>query len=240
MSWLITPSVKTPAIGGQISDVTISGITYRVHQFTQAGLNSFTAYTSIDLEYLIVAGGGGAGFRVNRSSGGGGGGGVLNNIGQSLLNIQTGNFTVNVGVGGVAGLSSAQVGFNGENSSVFGFTATGGGGGASPTTGTASRGNNGGSGGGGGTPASVPVSGQGQSGGIGFWSPGIGTSAGGGGGGFSTSGADGASNVPGVGGDGLLVSFTGSNFYVSGGGGAGSTVVAVESRRNVSPKPPFP
>ena len=65
------------AVGGAVSNITVNGIQYTVHQFTTTGTTTFSKYVSSSdfvFEYLIVAGGGGGGMDMG---GGGGGGGVL-------------------------------------------------------------------------------------------------------------------------------------------------------------------
>jgi hypothetical protein len=135
--------------GDTVTDITVDGISYRVHQFTTVGTSTFTVTADGDVEYLVVAGGGGGGRYF---SGGGGGGGLLTNVGGSPLPVTAQAYSVVVGAGGTAltsGNSGGAIGGNGGNSSFAGFTAIGGGGGAGLSSGSV-NGNPGGSGGGGG------------------------------------------------------------------------------------------
>ncbi len=159
MSALLVNSLSLPATafepiqatGGDISDITVDGVTYRVHTFRNTGSTNFVVSDVGNgdgvVEYLIAAGGGsgGGGFNNFASGGGGGGGGVL--IGNVTVTATT--YAAIVGAGGAA-VSGNIPGNAGSNSSVFGQTAVGGGrGGCWQTTGTATNAGSGGSGGGG-------------------------------------------------------------------------------------------
>ena len=215
------------ATGGVITTVG----EYRIHRFNSS--SSFTISSlrssSIEVEYLIVAGGGGAGMDMG---GGGGGGGVLN--GNTILS--TGTYTVTVGAGGVgapAGGTNGQPSGHqftipataGGNSSFNGLTATGGGFGGSSYRGYTPgiTGGNGGSGGGasgyndnaGTFNGGSGTSGQGNRGGnstAAYYS--------GGGGGASSAGVDSTSRPDG--GTGKLTGILGKPFHFGGGGGGAS------------------
>jgi hypothetical protein len=198
-------------------------------------LPSQTSYTvnfpeSTLCDILVVGGGGGGGYSYVGGGGGGGGYVYLQNI-----SVPSGNYTVNVGGGGTAGINGASPagwGGNGANSSITGainYIALGGGAGAG---GSASGvitgiGNNGGSGGGGsyrnigsvaaagGTSTQFSTYGYGTGGsGNGYGSP---WQYGGGGGGASgtTNGTSATGN------NGLANSITGSSITYAGGGGGG-------------------
>ncbi|MDP1852063.1 MAG: hypothetical protein Q8K48_06590 [Candidatus Planktophila sp.] len=141
--------------------------------------------TSLNVEYLVVAGGGGSGSGIldsYQNGGGGGGGGYL--AGTTTLN--TTSFTVTVGAGGAGGLTGSGAtsdGQQGGNSVFTTFTAIGGGFGG----GQFRNGGNGGSGGGGGSnssanssPAGSGVAGQGNAGNVVnyYWIGGAGGGAG--------------------------------------------------------------
>ena len=216
------------ATGGTTSVITVSGIKYRVHQFSTVGVNSGT----IDVierckpfEVLVVAGGGGGG--TGRAAGGGGAGGVIYNT--NYLFSSTGSFPVTVGAGGAENV-------RGANSSISNIlVAQGGGYGGRGENQSPQTGGTGGSGGGGGFKgnfgAGLGTTGQGFNGGKnrnGNW-------IGGGGGGGSA--ADGkqaglwsspiCSPLPscgmgGAGGNGLTTSISGtSRNYAGGGSGCG-------------------
>ena len=209
---------------------------YKYLSFTHSGgTETQTSYTvnfpeSTLCDILVVGGGGGGGYSYVGGGGGGGGYVYLQNI-----SVPSGNYTVNVGSGGAAGVNGASPagwGGNGANSSITGainYIALGGGAGAG---GSASGvitgiGNNGGSGGGGSYKGTTGASAGGIStqfstygygtGGSGNSYFGTGGSPGGGGGGASgiTNGSSPAGN------NGLANSITGVSITYAGGGGAG-------------------
>jgi len=222
-------AAEMQATGGSVSDVNIDGREYRVHAFTSTGSSTFEVtevggYDNGELEYLIVAGGGGGG---NDNAGGGGAGGLL--TGTLVPNVQS--YSVIVGDGGNGGLEKGHAtrgsgnSDNGQNSSVFGFTAIGGGRGGSADPNLLGA-DDGGSGGGGigNTDGSRRVgsgtSGQGNDGGTGNGG------GGGGGGGAGQTGRDG-NVIGGDGGDGLFIDWAdaagfGENGYFAGGGAGGN------------------
>lgn len=225
------------ATGGNVSNVTVGNITYRVHQFLATGNSNLVvsdAGSFGEIEYLIVGGGGGGGMDMG---GGGGGGGVI----AGRRKITPGTYQITVGAGGW-GAPAGGGGFrgdgagpqpndhqftipatNGGNSSAFGMTAVGGGNGGSSyfayTPGAA--GNSGGSGGGcsGYSDGSLRVGGA-SIGGQGFRGGNGGPSQyySGGGGGASQQGAD-PNNTP-NGGNGVFNGILGTGYYWGGGGGA--------------------
>jgi len=215
---------------------------YKYLTFTHSGgTETQTSYTvnfpeSTICDILVVGGGGGGGYSYVGGGGGGGGYVYLQNI-----SVPSGNYTVNVGSGGTAGVNGASPagwGGNGANSSITGainYIALGGGAGAG---GSASGvitgiGNNGGSGGGGsyrnisqsagagGTSTQLSTYGYGTGGsGNSYGSP---WQYGGGGGGASgvTNGASSTGN------NGLANSITGSSITYAGGGGAGTDLSTI-------------
>jgi hypothetical protein len=202
--------------------VTTSG-GYTIHTFSSSG--TFGVYKDIEAEYLVVAGAGGGGYGRDTvilgsyGAGGGGAGGYL----TGFINLFPGQFSVIVGGGGLGGQGSSgslNPGFNGSNSSVFGFTAIGGGGGGGTTNTTVhTNGRVGGSGGGGAAwdgalgSGGAGTAGQGNAGG----NARLTNEEGGGGGG---AGGLGASST-GYGGIALGSSISGTLTYYSGGGGGG-------------------
>lgn len=217
-SWNYTIS-STPDVisGGTVSDV--SG--YRLHTFTTN--NTLTVYSATVVDFLLVGGGGGGGG--NDIAGGGGAGGVIY---QTSYTVPTGNYNIQIGLGGGAGS-------NGGNSVFHTFTAIGGGrGGLYGTYGP----NTGGSGGGGAgnatanaiTSGAAGTAGQGTSGGNGIVNATGSLASGGGGGGAGGNVEVGAyQNYPGLGGNGLEVRITGSTLYY-GAGGAGGHRATTEAR----------
>ena len=216
------------ATGGTQTDVTDSGVKYRVHTFSTVGTSNFVVTNGGEVEYLIVAGGGGGGGRYH--SGGGGAGGVIQHKGFSVTP-QT--YSIVVGDGGSAGLAvpdNSQRGSNGSNSTGFGQVALGGGGGGSNST--LQSGLSGGCGGGA-SGSSIDAtyqggngtSGQGFGGGNGLGSLGTGVirvgAGGGGAGGRGYDGLHGSAPAPGYGGDGIPSTISGTLEYYGGGGGGG-------------------
>jgi hypothetical protein len=175
---------------------------------TRLNLPPVLRSSTINIEYLVVAGGGSGGTTgmTRYETGGGGAGGLL--TGSTTL---SSNFTVTVGDGGTGTLAT---GVNGENSLLGSITSIGGGFGGNGLTGLAAAGN-GGSGGGAVTTGQATGSGtpgQGNNGGTGGY--------GGGGGGAGT---------PSIGSNGgsgsfiaLFANIGGSPAGWFAGGGAGS------------------
>lgn len=236
MSSLLVNSLALPAsnfepiqaTGGDLSDIDVDGVTYRVHTFRNVGTVNFVV-SSVgnsdgQVEYLIVAGGGSGGGAFNNfaSGGGGGGGGVL--AGNSAVTTTT--YAVVVGGGGAA-VSGNAPGNAGGNSSVFGQTAVGGGrGGCWQTGGTLTNAGTGGSGGGGanasgGAQGATGIPGQGNAGGDGLTYTANINSGGGGGGGADSAGQNSTSIAGGNGGNGISSSITGVPLMYGSGGGGG-------------------
>jgi hypothetical protein len=210
--YLLSPSANTLTAEPTVS--TTFAFTENVKSFTHSGgAEEQTTHTvavgqNTICDILIVGGGGGGG---NFGGGGGGAGGYYY---QTNITIPAGNYTINVGKGGIAGPNNNTTGGNGGNTTFYGITAKGGGGGASDN---APTGNSGGSGGGavwngtagldndtntdgnnGGTPVNI-----------------VGKNYGSGGG-----GADSTGFTNGNGGTGKSNSITGETiFYAAGGGG---------------------
>jgi hypothetical protein len=214
------------ATGGTITEIEVSGVTYKVHTFSTTGTTDFIVSdigSNVGVEYLIVGGGAGgaAGFGNGNGTGGGGAGGVLTNISSSTLELSTDTYSVIVGAGGAGGTQNrgtnlgGESGYVGESSSFALMTAVGGGfGGANGAVG-----GNGGSGGGGGASAAggSAITGQGNNGGAGESQSGA--YRGGGGGGRGSAGATGL--VSGNGGTGTSSSISGNSLFYAGGGGGG-------------------
>ena len=233
----VTPKAYIPAqaSGGTESTVVVGNTTYRVHQFTNVGSDTFTVSEPGNLgafEYLIVGGGGGGGMDMG---GGGGGGGVI----QGGFYPTAQDYPITVGAGG-NGAPRAGSGTGTQNrtthqfnisaqaggvSVAFGLQANGGGFGASsyfryrPNSG---RGGNGASGGG----ASAYSDGnQGRRGGGSSQGRDGGRNQGGqyyggGGGGTEGNGSFGTGNGEPRGGRGKLNDILGVDYRWGGGGGS--------------------
>jgi hypothetical protein len=192
--------------GGIESDVTVEGVNYRVHAFTDVGDLTLECVGTVTLEYLVIAGGGGGGS--GRAGGGGGAGGYL----AGAIDV-SGSVPVTVGGGGA-------VENPGGNSVLSTVTAVGGGGGGHGESPEAA-GQAGGSGGGGGFKnigGGAGTPGQGNDGGAarsGNWIAGGG---GGGAGGVGTPGTGDNEGVGGNGGPGLDSDITGTTVTRAGGG----------------------
>ena len=197
-SWIGLGALQ--AAGGIENTYTVGGATYKSHTFTSSGSFVVSSGTK-SVDVLLVAGGGGG---AQDTAGGGGAGGML----VSSYSVVAGSYPIVIGGGGARANSSA--GYNGSNTTAFGFTAIGGGGGAgSAFAGGAGSGGSGG-GGGAGRSAGSGTAGQGY--------PGEASSGSAGGGGAGATGYG-----SGNGGVGRQNNYrTGSNIYYAG-GGAGNT-----------------
>ena len=123
----IRPFGKARGIGLASTGGTITTVGgYRIHTFTTPGNNTFTADTSGQVEYLVVAGGGGGG---RHWAGGGGAGGFL----TGTLPVISGSISVVVGSGGGGGNtdspSTEGKGRDGGSSQFSSISSVGGGGG---------------------------------------------------------------------------------------------------------------
>lgn len=204
-----------------------AGTWIQVTASTVMSITASTGATTVNADYLSVAGGGGGGGADGATFGGGGGGGAgAMRTGTGAFGV--GDYAITVGVGGAGGLSGK--GTNGSDSVISSIvTSVGGGGGGYGGT-TNVDGNNGGSGGGGGaidgTTAGVNGTGTtgGNNGGDGAQGGG---GAGGGGGGAGGVGSDATAVADGNGGNGgtgSASSISGvSTTYAGGGGGGGGT-----------------
>jgi hypothetical protein len=106
------PAEGIVATGGIVSDISVDGISYRTHTFTQNGTLSITRLGNLgnEIECLTVGGGGGG------AAGGGGAGGV--NTKTIIPSTSTEDLYVTVGNGGSLGSESTR-GQNGGPSLVF-------------------------------------------------------------------------------------------------------------------------
>ena len=180
--------------------------------------------SSLNVDYLLVAGGG-AGGNGNSGNGPGAGGGAGGLLSGSYTLEPISTYNVIIGTGGLRGSGNAATGSNGLNSSVFGYTSIGGGGGGGNQKTGSAGGSGGGSGARNGTAISggLATSGQGNIGGPG------GTSniyPGGGGGGASSAGTQWIFNAgPGylsyAGSGGSGSQWLNGNYYAGGGAGGG-------------------
>jgi hypothetical protein len=220
------------ATGGTITNITVDGIPYRVHTFSNVGSFNFEVSdpgSEGEVEYLVVAGGGGGGAADNEEEAGAGGG--AGGLREGILKLSgTGNIPVTVGAAGAGGPGGSRQtprpGRKGSNSSFENFVAAGGGGGLTARSGDEGRICDGGSGGGGtgrsvtfgigNVPATIPPQGtDGARGSGGFIFSGLSTVGGGGG------GANGAGSSNSTGGAGRTISISGSPVTYSKGGNGG-------------------
>ncbi len=220
-----TTFVPITATGGTVSNVTIGSNTFRVHEFTTIGSDTFTVTdpgSRGEIEYLVVGGGGGGGGTGpgNSGSGGGGAGGYR----TGFITVSAASYPVVVGAGGAGGIGQATstAGSNGNSSSFGSIVAQGGGGGAAIGSGNPGPGSTGASGGGGfnGGTGGVALYEQGNRGGNGInatpnW-------PGGGGGGAGSVGTNSTPVAGGNGGLGVTSRITGTAVSRAGGGGGGS------------------
>ena len=229
------PFVPITATGGVVTDLTLNGVTYKVHGFTATGSNEFVVSdsgTSSTISYLIVGGGGGGGAEAG---GGGGAGGLV----YGTLTATATTYPITVGAGGatyaVTGEIDGQSSSPGGNSTFAGFTAFGGGRGGSFNNGgvtAVSDGGAGGSSGGGASTSSAAFTGSATRTQL---SPGFGNQGGGGslrrnyfgggGGGAGSTGESALLDYPGRGGAGRFygdifgTTFGQLGWFASGGAG---------------------
>ena len=186
-----------------------------------------TPVTSVDVNYLVLAGGGGGSNYYYNGGGGAGGlrtstGSTYSGGGSSLesaltLNLLQ-NYTITVGAGGGGVTGINQNAGNGTDTTFASITSNGGAGGRYNT------GNSGGCGAGGGsfTGSSNVAGGSGTAGqGFGGGASSAGYAAPGGGGGTQSAGGNASGQTGGTGGAGTNNNITGAfSYYGSGGGGA--------------------
>ena len=230
--WLGASSFEPmQAIGGSETEISMNGVTYKVHTFTTSASFEVTDLGTIaETDILVVAGGGGSGQDLG---GGGGGGGLAFAENYTLGSAKTYNVTIGAGGGGGSGTSP---GGNGSQSSFDSIiTAIGGGGGSSWSGGAGRAGGSGGgsTAGGGNGGASLQTSGVGY---LGYGYPGgnavggssandyVGSSGGGGAGGAGGNGSTSAfganSTSFAYGGAGLAFAISGNSIvYATGGPG---------------------
>lgn len=211
------------ASGGTVTEIDVSGVTYKVHAFTGNEANTFAVSDVGDeslVEYLVVGGGGGGG--AGWYAGGGGAGGYT----ASTFTVENNSYPITLGAGGNGSTSVSSRGALGGSSSIFGVTVLGGGGGGSRSG--ERSGGNGGSGGG----AAIGVnsggtgqSGQGNPGGNcssgQYGAAGGGAAAAGGSGIGSPYGRDGAVGLQ------NSIRYGYNVYYAGGGAGADATTVRV-------------
>jgi len=210
------------AVGGDTIGTFVSGgITYKYHQFSQAGTSSFQvlngSVNNASILLIAAGGAGGSGSVANTSFGGGGGAGEVFYTSSVLLTsgsvyqIKVGNGLINNGTRGQdsaingSGLSNITVlggGFGGQRLSVNGKNGGSGGGG-----------NGAGSSGGSHIGSYIGTNGEGG------YTVGVGTYGGGGGGAGQAGGVRGQ----GRGGNGLIFNMTGDERYYAGGAGGSIT-----------------
>ena len=108
----LVPAEGIVATGGIVSDISVDGVSYRTHTFTQSGTLSISRLGNLgnEIECLTVGGGGGG------AAGGGGAGGV--NTKTIIPSTSTEDLYVTVGNGGSLGSESTR-GQNGGPSLVF-------------------------------------------------------------------------------------------------------------------------
>ena len=238
-------AVDAPTVTGQ-SVTTLSGTTktemFQYDEIVTVYSNARIRVATKGRFDILLVGGGGAGG-ASDSGGGGGGGGVvyLQNV-----SVEPGDYDVVIGSGGVydVGLNrySRYEGFNGGDTSVFGFTAYGGGGGSKGCSGAfGASGGGAGAWGGGTSRYGITGAGSCSGGGAAYGAQGFAGGSctnighwyayGGGGGGAGCVGGTGMrfyaseadTGVAGGGGAGVACAITGKELYYGGGGGGGAT-----------------
>jgi len=231
LAYSFRPVVATG--GNSVSTVTIDGIPYRVHVFSNPSVVQNFVVTDpgseSEIDYLIIAGGGGGsgGDNENRAGGGGGGaGGLITTIGSNPFKISAIQYPVFVGPGGSGSNRKAA---NGQNSYLGDIIAIGGGAGgnaAEDSSFAGNSGNNGGSGGGGARNGTfgTGISGQGHSGSLSKPSTqSVIAGQGGGGGGAGGPGLQNPSINATIPGPGLTLNMIGKDLVYATGGTGGTS-----------------
>ncbi len=216
---IVLTSFATASIINYSTDgiVTIDGDYTVVTCKTDCSFN--TTETSITVSTLIIGGGGGGGKITQGSAGGGGAGGLI--YMNNNYSVNTGNYSITVGAGGVYATPTS-----GADSVFNTLTAIGGGAGGYYNGLNCSAGGSGGGVGHGGFTGCNGVSGQGNFGGS---SSGALRYGGGGGGGAGALGDNTSGTSESEGGDGGVgrqININGTLTYYAGGGGGASHPVA--------------
>lgn len=203
------------AVGGDTTGTFVSGgITYKYHQFSQAGTSSFQvlngSVSNANILLIAAGGAGGSSSVANTTFGGGGGAGEV--FYTSSVSLTSGSvYTIRVGNGEI------NNGTRGQDSVLNGpgltnITVLGGGFGGQATSTAGKNGGSGGGGhdgGGGGSHIGSYIGKNGEAG----YTIGLGNYGGGGGG----AGQNGGVKGQGRGGDGLEFNMTGDSRYYAGG-----------------------
>ncbi len=217
-AWKTMSSVLTTD-GGTITTYSDGGIDYKVHTFLSSGTFVVTGET-VSVDAMIVGSGGGGGSQSQ--AGGGGGGGMIT---MDAFTAIIGSHTVTIGAAGA-------VDTDGNNSSVFGETATpgGSGGDGSDRGGTACNGGGSGENAGGGLnagtiPSVIDATATGFGGYDGGGTAASDNNTGAGGAGCGADGEDVVGHTygpSGSGGNGKQYNLDNNNYYWGGGGGGGA------------------
>ena len=233
-AWYSISETGIIATGGTVTEITVSGVNYKVHTFTDVGVSTFTVSRGGEVEYLVIGGGGGG---SRQSAGGGGAGGYRCSVSgessgrgataESGLTVTVQSYSVIVGAGGT---SYGELSDSGTPSVFSSITSLGGGKGANRALSQTSA--TGGSGGGGASTSNATYNvgasgtpGQGYDGGTGVD---FGNYTAGGGGGAGGNGSNGGGSN-GNGGGGVTSSINGSPVARAGGGGGGSNVTTASA-----------
>lgn len=230
---------ETPwSTGGLLKSVTGGTVTkaggYVYHTFTTSGTLEVTG--DVPVEYLVVGGGGGGGGGFPDLANGGGGGAGAYRLSSSPLQISTGVYSINVGLGGAGGVGrygggSNVLGKDGGDSIFSSITSSGGGGGGTWNGGDKPGNTNGNASGGGGGGANTGGSSGGTEGTYGNGGGRCTGTSGGGGGGAGSAGSNSSGSTGGRGGAGssqgsaftsAANTFTHGGTIAAGGGGAGN------------------
>jgi hypothetical protein len=105
---------STLANGGTATFIWEGNLWYEVHIFNEKGTHSLSfpdGTSSINADYLIVAGGGAGGHRSAHDNCGGGAGGLLYRTGETLI-LESNSIAVTVGAGGVVETQGANGGYS--------------------------------------------------------------------------------------------------------------------------------
>lgn len=242
-----TPTIASlaKAVGGTETVIEQNGLYYRVHTFTDVGEDTLEVTRGGEVEYLVVAGGGGTTPSGCSGGTGAGAGGLLKNVKDENnnnipLTLDSKNYAVGVGNGGVAGVwdgeSFTVMPTNGEDSYIDDILVAIGGGRGVTRDDVGISGGSGSGGGINGRDGGSGIEGQGNDGGRGVrltlsGTSNCGTWTNGGGGGAGEPGITPSGTIrgdvpendviTGLGGNGLQSSISGTLEWYAGGGTAG-------------------
>lgn len=225
--------VPISATGGTVTDVTIDGRLYRVHDFTSSDDFVVTDLGSEGGAARALAVGAGASGAHSRNDGAGCGAG--GEVIEQDVTLTIGTHAIVIGAGGAAVTGSNTNGNSGSNTTGLGLDANGGGYGGAYNTAGGNAVNGGGAGSGAGTGLNPPGGTGTRNGGNGYGNASSPNRAAGGSAGAATAGGNASIKTGGTGGDGKESSIDGISRYY----GAGVSGYAYTQGGGIIPPAPL-